>query len=436
MPDMKSEQVITILLVDDTADTRENVKKLLSFERDFKVVGMAGTGREGVELAKELRPDIVIMDINMPDMDGIQATTLIVNANPGMGIIIMSAQDDPNYMRKAMMAGAKAYIYKPSSPDNLYNTIRAVYKRAPSIQPTAVNIPAVRPAGDTQNHAGNIVVVYSPQGGAGCTTVATNLASCLTRDGVRVLLVDANLQFGDVGVFLNLQARSTLVELIDYVEDLDIDYFENIVLTHDSGLKVLMGPARPELAEKVLSNPAALPKILNKIRWSYDFVIVDTSLNLDETTLNLMDVANRIIMVSTATLASIKNIRFVLDLFDQLDYQKDKVTLVLNRVSEDRNIKKILIGTERIATFLKRPIAAAIPSDEFMMLDAVRKGIPVVASQRDRTKSPIKELVELSESIYESLKDGQLGPDKSSDEPITPTKAAPKDELNRWGERL
>src|SRR5512147_1177247 len=103
MPEQKSSPIITILLVDDIVDTRENVKKLLSFERDFKVVGMAGSGHEGIEMARDLKPDIVIMDINMPDMDGIQATTLIVNAHPGMGIVIMSAQDDPNYMRRAMM---------------------------------------------------------------------------------------------------------------------------------------------------------------------------------------------------------------------------------------------------------------------------------------------------------------------------------------------
>jgi pilus assembly protein CpaE len=403
MSEIKPESIITILLVDDIAETRENVKKLLGFERDFKVVGMAGTGREGIALAKELRPDIVIMDINMPDMDGIQATTQIMDRAPGTGVVMMSAQDDPNYMRLAMMAGAKAFITKPSRPEDLYNTIRAVYKRAPVVpEPPAASNAPIR-ARENKDRAGHIVAVYSPQGGAGCTTIATNLASGLMRDGVRVLLVDANLQFGDVGVFLNLQPRTTLVDLVEDVDDLDTDYFENVVTTHDSGLKVLMGPGRPELAEKVASKPTAVSKILTKIRWSYDFIVVDTSLNLDEMALSLMDIATRIALVSTSTLASIKNVRYVLDVFDQLDYPPDKVMLILNRVSEDRTMRKLSISTEKIANFLKRPVQITIPSDEFIVLDAVRKGIPVVASQRDQTKSPIRELLSLCDSIYDGL---------------------------------
>jgi len=409
MSEIKPDPMITILLVDDIVDTRENVKKLLSFERDFKVVGTAATGREGVAEAKALRPDIVIMDVNMPDMDGIEATTQIIDIAPGTGVIIMSAQDDPNYMRLAMLAGAKAFITKPPAPDALYATIRAVYKRAPVMMQTAPTPGSStdKSRNNGKEHAGNIIVVYSPQGGAGCTTIATNVASGLMREGVRVLLVDANLQFGDVGVFLNLQARSTLVDLVDDVDDLDTDYFENVLLTHDSGLKVLMGPARPELAEKVTANPKAVSKILDKIRGSYDFVVVDTSLNLDEMALSLMDRATRILLVSTPTLASTKNVRYVLDLFDQLDYAPDKIMLVLNRVSEDRATRRLVISTEKIAAFLKRKVDALIPSDELTVLEAIRKGIPVVASQRDRSKSPIKELMALCETLFADLMDAE-----------------------------
>ncbi len=71
------EQKIRVLIVDDVAETRENIRKLLQFESDLEVVGAANSGRSGIEAAKELRPDVVLMDINMPDMDGITATELI-----------------------------------------------------------------------------------------------------------------------------------------------------------------------------------------------------------------------------------------------------------------------------------------------------------------------------------------------------------------------
>jgi pilus assembly protein CpaE len=405
MAKVKPDDVITILLVDDIAEIRAKVKQILSFESDFKIIGMAGSGREGLAMAKELRPDIVIMDINMPDIDGLQVTTQIMSFLPETGIIILSAQDDQSYIRLAMIAGAKAFLTKPSSPDELYNNVRAVYgrARAPKIQTAPVRSPLPPSSDGSQNRAGNIITVYSPQGGAGCTTIATNLAAALTRDHIRVLLVDANLQFGDIGVFLNLEARSTLVDLVEDIDDMDRDYFENVVTTHTSGLKVLMGPTRPELAEKVMSDPTAISRILGKIRESYDFIVIDTSLHLDEMVLSLMDVAARVILVSTPNLTSVKNIRFVLDLFDQLDYPHDKTMLILNRVSEDQNIRKLSITTDKVALFLKRQVTAIIPTDEYLMLDAIRKGIPAVTLERDADKSPVKELIALSNTIIADL---------------------------------
>jgi pilus assembly protein CpaE len=426
MTEKAPEAVITILLVDDSVPTRENVKKLLSFERDLKVVAMAGTGAEGIALAKEFRPDIIIMDINMPDMDGLEATTRIVDSAPGTGIIILSAQDDQRYMRQSMLAGAKAFLTKPSSPDEIYNTVRAVHKRAPVMQPALGELS--RPVDSQQTGAGHVVVVYSPQGGAGCTTIATNLAAGLMRDGVRVLLVDANLQFGDIGVFLNLKAQSTLLDLVEDVDDLDTDYFENSLVAHNSGLKVLMGPQRPEDAEKAMADPLSVSKIIGKIRWSYDFIVVDTSLHLDEMTLSLFDIASRIVLVSTPTLASVKNIRSVLDLFDQLHYPQNKTAMILNRVSRDQGIKKLALSPENIANFLKRKVEMTIPAEDLIVLEAVRKGIPVIASQRDRTKSPIKELLEFANFVYNALV-----PEPGENGHTQPAKKAPS--KLEWGRR-
>jgi pilus assembly protein CpaE len=404
------DDIITILLVDDIPETRENIKKLLAFEPDFKVVGSVGTGREGVAAAKELKPNIIVMDINMPDMDGIQATTLITEAVPTTAVIMMSVQNDPDYLRRAMLAGARNFLTKPILPDELYNTIRTVHARNKPIaaQYTAmanqapVDLRKTVQAEGTEDRAGHIIVVYSPQGGVGCTTIATNLASGLMKEGIRVLLVDADLQFGDVGVFLNLQSQSTMVDLVGNVDDLDTELFDNIVVTHDSGLKVLMGPARPEFAEVIQANPTSVAQILQKIAGNYDFIIVDTGRHLDETLLSLFDVAAKIVLVALPTLASVKNVRFVLDLFDQLTYAPDKSMLVLNRVPDDRNRQKFTVASEKIQRFLKRPVEVEIPSDEMTALSAMSKGVPIVA-QRDHSRSPVKELMQLSDLIYTRL---------------------------------
>lgn len=407
------QEIITILLVDDIPETRENIKKLLAFEPDLRVVGTAGTGREGVTLAKDLKPNIIIMDINMPDMDGIQATTLIAESVPTAAVIMMSVQNDPDYLRRAMLAGARNFLTKPILPDELYNTVRTVHQRN---KPIAAQYTAIQQAGiapdirrsveaaiGAEARAGHIIVVYSPQGGVGCTTIATNIASGLMKEGIRVLLVDADLQFGDVGVFLNLKAQSTLVDLADSINDLDTELFENIVVTHDSGLKVLMGPARPEFADEVQQkSPTAVAQILDKIASNYDFVVVDTAKHLDEGLLSLFDIAAKVVLVGTQTLASVKNVRFVMDLFDKLEYPPDKLTLVLNKVSTDRNLQKFAISKERIEKFLKRPVEVEIPSDEATALAAMSKGVLIVA-QRDHSKSPVKEFMQLSDLLYTRL---------------------------------
>jgi pilus assembly protein CpaE len=413
-------EVISILLVDDIPDTLENIKKLISFEPDMKVVGTARTGTEGVALAKELRPNIIIMDINMPDMDGIQATTLITEAVPTIAVIMMSVQNDPDYLRRAMLAGARNFLTKPIEMDELYNTIRTVHARN---KPIAAQYAAVaegalelRPkAGgrEAQERSGQIITVYSPQGGVGTTTIATSLASGLMKEGSKVLLVDADLQFGDVGVMLNLQSQSTMVELIPDVDDLDTELFENIVATHDSGLKVLLGPSRPEFSDEVEKNPEALSQILKKVTESYDFIVIDTSTRLDDIALSLFDISSRIVMVCVPTITSVKNARLVLDLFDKLKYPQDKVMLVVNQIPEDRNARKTVLPLERISTYLKRPVTTAIPSNSLMVNRAINKAVPVIALERDKSKSPIKEFVELADAIYDAL----AGPSEPEVEP-------------------
>jgi pilus assembly protein CpaE len=294
--------------------------------------------------------------------------------------------------------------------EELYNTIRTVHTRnqvlVPQYSTNAGGAAELRSRSDdtaSDGRGGHIVVVYSPQGGVGTTTIATSLASGLMKEGVKVLLVDADLQFGDVGISLNLQSQSTMVELIPDVDDLDTELFENIVATHDSGLKVLLGPSRPEFYEEVEKSPSALSEILTKVSGNYDFIVIDTSTRLDDISLSLFDIASRIIMVCTPTIPSVKNARLVLDLFDKLNYPAEKVMLAVNRNPDDRQARRAAVSLEKISSFLKRPVVTAIPVNDIIVNRAITKAVPVVASERDKSKSPIKELLELADAVYIEL---------------------------------
>jgi pilus assembly protein CpaE len=176
-----------------------------------------------------------------------------------------------------------------------------------------------------------------------------------------------------------------------------------VVSTHESGLKVLLGPQRPEYADEI-SDPTAVAGIISKIASSYDFIVVDTSRRLDELLLSLTDIATRIILVATPTLASVKNARFMIDLFDKMNYVPEKTIVVLNRVEDEKTRNRVTIPTDLIEKHLKRKIEAKIPLNEQVILGAVNKGVPVVANaQKDRQKSPVKEFMDFADHLYNML---------------------------------
>ena len=127
---MTGEEKIRVLIVDDVAETRENIRRLLQFEKDLEVVGTENSGRSGIEAAWQLKPDVVLMDINMPDMDGITATERIRSMNPVIQIVMLSVQGDSNYMRRAMLAGARDFLTKPPAVDELIAALRSAGKMA------------------------------------------------------------------------------------------------------------------------------------------------------------------------------------------------------------------------------------------------------------------------------------------------------------------
>src|SRR5438128_1301898 len=220
---------IRILVVDDIAETRENLAKLIGFEPDMTIVASAEGGQQAVEFAKRERPDVILMDINMPDMDGITATEIIANTVPESPIIMMSVQGEQDYLRRSMLAGAREFLVKPFSADELVNAIRHVHeiekvKRARYAQaaPAAsAQTPSLSAALQTQR--GKIITFFSPKGGVGRTTIATNLAVALHQStGQPVVLVDGSLPFGDIAVILNMNPKAkTIADLVGSFDQLD-----------------------------------------------------------------------------------------------------------------------------------------------------------------------------------------------------------------------
>lgn len=389
---------IRVVIVDDIAETRENIRKLLQFEKDIEVVGAARTGKEGIEVTRQTKPDVVIMDINMPDMDGITATEAIRRTNPFTQIVILSVQGDPNYMRRAMLAGARDFLTKPPTVDELSAAVKRAGKMAHEERdkmPSNVQSGGGVAVAGVSAYDGKIVVVYSPKGGVGTTTIVTNLAVSLHSPETPVVIVDANLQFGDVAVFLNEQGKNSVVDLAPRVDELDPEVVDSVLLLHKaSGIKVLAAPLRPEYAESVTGEQFA--KVLQFLRRMFAYVVVDTSTYLSDVVLSSIDVTDLVILVTTQDIPAIKNARIALEILDVLNVHRKKVLFVLNR-----HDKRIGITPEKIGESVKQEIVATIPFDERTVIPSVNRGIPFMLE--DKSKPIAKAIFSLAEVVRQRI---------------------------------
>jgi pilus assembly protein CpaE len=399
MPEAAGEN-IRVLIVDDIAETRENLRKLLQFESDIDVVGAARSGEEALQLASDTKPDIVLMDINMPDMDGIAVTEALLKDVPLAQVVMLSVQSEADYMRRAMLAGARDFIAKPPSGDELIRTIRTLYEKRPKPSP----LPAILPAHTGPGSAGKgsqrdskLVAVYSAKGGVGCTMLATNLAIGLNTEETPCVLVDGNLQFGDVSVFMNLQVKNSIVDLASRAEELDTDYVSDVLLTHECGLKVLAAPPRPEMADEVRAEQVR--QVLSYLKSNFAYVVVDTSSVMDDVTLAILDAADMLVAVATPDIPSIKDARLLFDLLSVLEYPREQVFFVLNKME-----RKSGITAEAVAENLKRPVDGEIPVDEQAVNASINRGVPLLLSEKG--KVPAKNILEVLGKIRQRLVEG------------------------------
>lgn len=413
---------IRVLIVDDLPETRENVRKLLQFESDIEVIGQAGTGEEAVQMAKEHQPDIILMDINMPGIDGIGASQQITESVPSVQIIIMSVQSDPNYLRRAMMAGARDFLTKPFGGDELVAAIRRVHDKRPTVSSAPARQPrqtANVPDEPMSLPEGNVIAVYSPKGGAGCTTVAINLAVALARRGRRTILVDGSLQFGDVSVMLNMKAVTSIADLSDRGNELDQDLISSISQVHRSNLNVLLAPPRPEMADVVTEEN--IKQLLSTLKDSFDFIIVDTTTYLSEKTLAILDVADRIILLAQQNLSSLKNVSRFFDLAESLEYETQKVWLVVNRA---QNKQGKGISVHDVGKALKRPIYGTVPDDEITVSDASNRGVPLVMGEHQK-KAISLAVIKIADQVAKELMEGKV--------PVNNAKAEPEKSKGLFG---
>ncbi len=391
-------RAIRLLIVDDMPDTAQNVQKLLYFEHDIKVVGVASNGREAIAQAIALRPDVILMDVNMPDMDGLRATEAILRQVPTR-VVIMSVQGEPEYLDRAMLAGARGYLVKPFSGEDLVNKVRAAAR-------IAVMPPAGSQAPDTSNgtgkgppalagkaHLHRTIAVYSPKGGVGRSVIACNLAVALKKlTDSRVGLIDADLASGDAHVLLNINAPNTIDDLREAAAGLDAEVISGAMALHDSGVELLRAPMAVESAERFTAD--ATKAILVELREHFDYLIIDTDPALSEATLTVLDLVDQILLVTTLEVTTINKVTRFFEVIDRLGYPEEKVKLICNRVDPYFGIKPSQVEAQ-----VRHRFICQIPEDNRLVVTSVNRGIPFVLADK---RAPVsRSVISLAERISE-----------------------------------
>jgi len=382
---------IRIIVADDTDETRELVGRYLEFNDRFELVGEAANGKEVIEKIKEVSPDVILMDINMPEMNGLEATEYISNHYPRVVVIIMSVQAEMDYLKKAMVSGAKEYIVKPFTIDVLNETIintfdkvkdRVGQSHAPEV---SINL----------EEQSRVFAFFSSKGGVGKSVIATNLAmtlSKMTKD--KVALLDFDLQFGDIGMILNQKPKITITELADENMSGDVDGIRNYLIPVTDNLDMLMAPKKPEYAEYI--SEKHIKEIVATLRKMYKYIIVDTATNFEDTTLAVLDSADRIYYVATMDLLAIKNTKLGLDVMSSLRYSQDKVRVVINR-----NVKSG-INMSDVEKILNYSIESELPEDSKVLLQSVNQGVPVTEDSRSKNSKFGKALQKMAKELIKN----------------------------------
>lgn len=361
---------IKILIADDIEETRNVIKKILNLESDsFEIVGEASNGDEVLKLLGKVKPDIILMDINMPVLNGLEATEKITNLYPTVTVIIMSVQAESEYLKKAMFHGAKEYIIKPFNYEILVNTITTTYEKYKNKVVKGAYFE------DGQSNA-KVITFFSSKGGVGKSVLALNSAVTLSKHyHKRTLLIDLDLQFGDISMLVNQYTQKTI---LDIIEDGQVDSYENIkpyLYEFNENLHMLFAPTKPEAAEYIGKD--SLEKIMKTLRKQYDVILIDTGINFNDNTLYILDFSELVIFVATMEIVALKNTKLGLGVMESLGYDKNKVKLIINNFTTKYGISKA-----EVEDAFKDGVYAMIPEDQNTVSTSVNKGKPFCDSSK------------------------------------------------------
>jgi pilus assembly protein CpaE len=338
---------------------RSLVEAALEGEPRLEIVGYAEHLDNWHDLLEQAG-DVVVVGCRGHSDGATYMVDRAVKYRPERPVVVMAESSPNGFLREAFEAGADDVITLPQAPEQVVFTLEKVIARRKGL---AVPGKPVAP----------LVVVLGPKGGTGKTLVATNLAVALAARDANVVLVDLDLQFGDIGLALGLSPQRTMFDLMKAGPPFDHEKLDRHLVKHSSGVKVLIAPTRPDQASAVSID--YLRDIYASLRTMCDAVIVDTPPGFTSEVIATIDVSSAACVVGMLDSLSLKNTKLGLETLDLMGYESERTSLVLNRADS-----RVGITPDDVSTIIGRVPDVLIPSDREIPR-SVNEGTPIVASR-------------------------------------------------------
>ena len=290
-------------------------------------------------------------------------------------IVVIHSGSPNGFMRRVFEVGADDLITLPQSSEQLTFALeKAIARRRSAAAAVA---------------AGELITVLGPKGGTGKTLTSCNLAVALAKGGQSPVIVDLDLQFGDVGLALGLRPHRTIYDLATAGGTVDADKVADFLVHHESGTRILLAPVRPDQAAAI--SIAFLKTVLETLRSRHEFVIIDTPPAFTPEVIAAIDLSSQLCMVGMLDVLSLKDTKIGLQTLAQIGHDPADVTLVLNRA--DTNVGISSADVERL---LGRKPDVLVPSDRAIPR-AVTEGKTIVeAEPRSQAAQAFRELASIA----------------------------------------
>ena len=371
---------IKVLLISKMERNIEALRSKIEDE-EIIIIGDSVGGAQALDKIENTSPDIIIMTLGAGDTDVLNLAERIILHRPKTFVILVADSLDVEIMQEAVKVGCHNLIEFPSTSKEFSEYIKSVYHNE------SIRIKSLSNK-DTLVWASRVITVFGAKGGLGKSTIAANLAVKLAEKRKKVALVDLDLQFGDLNIFLDLEPKDTIVELVQDVVTPNIDSVRSYMSVHSSGVHVLCAPRSPEYAELVSADK--VQSLLSLLRTYYDYVIVDTSPSFTDVTITAIESSSMLFFVTGLDISILRNSKLSVSLLESLQ-QTDKIKLIVNRAVDMNSIT--INDVQKIIGY---PIWAKLPSDYKVAVNALNRGVPfVTGAPNSKLSASISGLTEI-----------------------------------------